>query len=77
MACSCIAVIDEKLAPLNGRLSVRFTAERTGVLLSTALLVVEKVNPRGKKPPGLLAKFCPICGTAYEPPETVPMEAGE
>lgn len=75
MPCTCIAVIDEKLAPMNGRLGVRFAAERSGTLLSTALLVVEKVNPRGKKPPGLLAKFCPICGTAYEPPETQPMEA--
>lgn len=74
MPCSCIAKVDEMMAPLNGRLGTRFTADRTG-LLQTAVLTVEKVDPRGKKPPGLLAKFCPICGMAYEPPETKPMEA--
>ncbi|WP_210166710.1 hypothetical protein [Methylobacterium sp. Leaf106] len=58
---------------MNGQIGTRFTADSTG-FKQTAMLVVEKVNPRGKKPPGLLAKFCPICGTAYEPPETVPLE---
>jgi hypothetical protein len=74
MPCTCIAKIDEVFAPLNGRLGTRFTADATG-MKQTAILVVERVNPRGKKPPGLLAKFCPICGTAYEPPETQLMEA--
>ena len=73
MPCTCIEKVDEMFAPLNGRVGTRFTADSNG-LLSTVMLVTEKVNPRGKKPPGLLAKFCPICGTAYTPPETKPME---
>lgn len=73
MPCSCIAKVDEMMAPLNGRLGTRFTAESVG-LLQTVILTVEKVNPRGKKPPGLLAKFCPICGTAYDQPEMRPLE---
>lgn len=75
MPCTCIAKVDEMLGPLNGRLGTRFTVDSSG-LLQTAVLTVDKVNPHGKKPPGLLAKFCPICGTAYEQPETKPLEGG-
>jgi hypothetical protein len=67
MTCHCIAKIDEMFAPLNGRLGTRFTGDDSG-MKQTAILVVDKVNPRGKKPPGLLAKFCPVCGTAYDAP---------
>lgn len=75
MPCNCIATVNEAMAPMNGALVTRFTADPGG-LLQTVMLTVDKVAPRGKKPPGLLAKFCPICGAAYTPPETRPMEAG-
>lgn len=76
MPCTCIEKVDEAMAPMNGRLATRFTFDPSGIG-QTVLLTVEKVAPRGKKPPGLLAKFCPICGAAYTPPETKPMESAD
>jgi hypothetical protein len=72
MPCECIAKVNEAMAPMNGEIGTRFAYGPEG-FTETVLLTVSKVAPRGKKPPGLLAKFCPICGTAYTPPETVPL----
>jgi hypothetical protein len=59
--CGCRKQIDEKLAPLNGRLATGFTVQN-GTMPLTLLMQVEKINPRGKKPPHVLPTFCPFCG---------------
>jgi hypothetical protein len=61
--CTCHADIDTKLEPLNGKLATGFQLvrdEREMVL--TLLMQVEKINPRGKKPPHVLPTYCPFCG---------------
>jgi hypothetical protein len=59
--CDCHAQMDAKLEPLNGKLAVGF--QITDMSMPVMLLMhVEKINPRGKKPPLVLPSFCPFCG---------------
>ncbi len=64
MACKCIEKIDDKLAPMNGRIAVVIPITSGGAV--RAFIEVEKINKRGKRPPLLIATFCPYCGTRYE-----------
>ncbi len=65
--CDCHAKIDAKLAPLNGKLATAFTFKERGSGKRssaglTLLMWVEKIAPRGKKPPHVMPTFCPFCG---------------
>lgn len=60
--CDCRKRIDEKLASLNGKLATGFCFTPRGSAQLTLLMQVEKIKPRGKKPPHVLPTFCPFCG---------------
>lgn len=60
--CDCRTRIDEKLAPRNARLAFGFTLGNASMDVTPPLITVEKLAPRGKKPPWLFASFCPFCG---------------
>jgi hypothetical protein len=64
--CRCHSEIDAKLEPLNGRLATGFSIAKgapVGATMQLSLLMqVEKIAPRGKKPPQVLPTFCPFCG---------------
>lgn len=67
--CTCHNDMNAKLAPLNGKLATGFVIERCeGAPIGTrhmpVLIQVEKITPRGKRPPVVLATFCPFCGDA-------------
>ena len=64
--CECVKTINEKLKPLNGRLAYGFTinCELSKMEVSDIIIETEKINSRGKKPPIVLASFCPFCGEA-------------
>lgn len=66
MACTCIEVIDKKLAERNSRLEVGFTfgtAERPGYTF--AALSTEKIDKKKRDKLGAIPTFCPFCGKAY------------
>lgn len=60
--CNCIDAINEKLEPLNGKLTLTF-AIRTGAEFPT--IQVEKIKPRGGRPPLAIPSYCPFCGDPY------------
>lgn len=64
--CTCHAEMDAKLEPLNGKLATGFTVRQSDGGISTMDLVllmqVEKIVPRGKRPPHVIPTFCPFCG---------------
>lgn len=66
--CNCADEINEDLKPRNARLAFGFSLNRgTGALnVAPALIETEKIAPRGKKPPTVMATFCPFCGVKYE-----------
>jgi len=61
--CDCITRINELLAPRNGRLILTFTL--TDGLSDFPTIEIEKIAPRGKKPPRVMPTFCPFCGEKY------------
>lgn len=65
--CNCDKKLDEKLAPLNGRLVRGFVMAPGKLELSPVFITVEKLIPRGKKPPRVVASYCPFCGAKFEP----------
>ena len=64
--CECRDQINGILKDKNGRLAFGFTFGNGNMALSPPLIEVEKIESRGKKPPTVLATFCPFCGTKYE-----------
>lgn len=71
MACFCSIHIDDKLELANARLASGFSMMKIGDGLSPArhapvLIKLEKINPKGIKPPVVMATFCPFCGLKYE-----------
>ncbi len=70
MPCSCIEKVDEAMAPLNGRLGTRFTVGPEGVLQTVFADRREDRSPREEAAGPARQVICPICGTAYTPPET-------
>lgn len=62
--CTCLAQINAKLKPSNGRLATGFTVPD---MHTHILIQVEKIAPRGKRPPLVLPTFCPFCGEKLEP----------
>jgi hypothetical protein len=60
--CDCRKRINESLAPKNARLAYGFTIGNGAMDISPPLIELEKIAPRGKKPPILMATFCPFCG---------------
>lgn len=61
--CDCIKTMDEQLAPLNGALVTTFLANPAVCVLEVYQL---KTGRGQKKPPKVLASFCPMCGVKYE-----------
>lgn len=59
---TCNAEIDAKLLPLNGRLARGFFIDDRKLNLTPPFIEVEKIQSRGKKPPKVMATFCPFCG---------------
>lgn len=64
--CDCRTRIDADLKDRNARLAFGFTFSDGKMELAPPMIMLEKLNPRGKKPPTLLATFCPFCGTKFE-----------
>lgn len=62
MMCDCRTRVDGHLKDRNARLVVGFIATGSTLDLSPPLIAIEKINPRGKKPPHLVASYCPFCG---------------
>lgn len=67
--CRCIGKITKVLAKQNVRLSLAFVLSRSGKKWEEAAVVaVERIPttpPTRKKPPALIATFCPFCGVKY------------
>lgn len=64
MTCNCIAEMNVKLAPHNGRVSqaIRITAD-LGRMFSSTVIGTERLDKSKRKPiPTLMATFCPFCG---------------
>lgn len=64
MTCNCIAEINVKLAPHNGRVAraIRITAD-LGRMFSSTVIGTEKLDKSKRKPiPTLMATYCPFCG---------------
>lgn len=65
--CECRKIIDDKLKPMNGRLAFGFSFGSEGMELSPPMIQTEKIDKRKrKKPPIILATYCPFCGDCYE-----------
>lgn len=64
--CDCRTRIDADLKYRNARLAFGFWFGDGKMELAPPMITLEKLNPRGKKPPMLLATFCPFCGTKFE-----------
>lgn len=62
--CDCRKRMNEKLKPLNARLAFGFTFGEGHMDLSPPIIQTEKLTPRGKRSPTVLATFCPFCGAA-------------
>lgn len=59
---NCNAKINAELLKSNGRLARGFYIDKGKVDLTPPFIEVEKIQSRGKKPPKLMASFCPFCG---------------
>lgn len=69
--CSCINTANKFLREHNGR--VKEHMGFTGKMQLTSMLAVqtEKVDPKRKGPPLLVASHCPMCGEAFPKRESV------
>lgn len=67
--CECRNRINEALAPKNARLAYGFTLGEGSMNLSPPLIETEKISSRGKRPPVVMATFCPFCGERFEKDE--------
>lgn len=63
--CNCATEINAELAQRNGRLVNGFSLGKGEMEFFPVMIEVEKMNTRGKKPPRVLASFCPFCGEKY------------
>ena len=63
--CECRSIIDTNLKPSNARLAFGFMVSDT-MNVSPPMIALEKINPKGKKPPILVATYCPFCGDKYK-----------
>lgn len=63
--CDCRARIDADLESRNARLAFGFMVDANQLSVSAPMIMTEKVKPRGKKPPIILASYCPFCGVKF------------
>lgn len=64
--CDCIKSMNEKLAVMNGRLTITFGFPHdAGLSQAYPTIEVEKIKPRGQRPPIALPTYCPFCGEKY------------
>lgn len=59
---TCNADIDAKLEPLNGKLARGFFVDDGKLDPTPVFIEVVKIQSRGKRPPKVMATFCPFCG---------------
>lgn len=64
--CECRSYLNNLLKPKNGRLAYGFTFGGGHMDLTPPIIETEKINSRGKKPPVVVATFCPFCGEKYK-----------
>jgi hypothetical protein len=57
--CNCFAEVNDKLAPENGEIETNLVGTPGAVIL---ISVVKKDAKARKKPPRLIASYCPFCG---------------
>lgn len=69
--CDCIKEIDVLLAEKNGRLGLTIRIHE-GLMQGVPTILVEKCEPRGKKPPAMLPSYCPFCGEKYPGRDNAP-----
>lgn len=62
--CDCMKGFNAVLAEKNGRI-VKTLYRRGRVLFAAPTILVEKIEPRGKRPPMALPSYCPFCGEKY------------
>lgn len=63
--CDCIAKLNEKLRPHNGKiaLAILLPTEGSNELRSRVLVQTEKLDAaKRKKVPAVMASYCPFCG---------------
>jgi hypothetical protein len=64
MTCRCIHEMDAELNKHNSRLQIQFEFGRN--MIAKPYIGTEKVRPKLREKMGVVATFCPFCGTKYE-----------
>ena len=64
--CDCVRKMNEALAGRNGKITQGFSYQDGELRLLPTFVCVEKIESRKKKPPSIIASFCPFCGEKYE-----------
>lgn len=65
--CDCRQAINEKLGEHNGRLASGFSFGGGKMEFIPVLITTEKIDTRSrKKPPIVIASYCPWCGEQFE-----------
>lgn len=70
--CNCIKLMDAQLADHNGALVTTFLADPPVCVVEVYQL---KTGRGQKKPPKVLASFCPMCGEKYAKTEAPTQDA--
>jgi hypothetical protein len=65
VSCNCDEIINASLQWKNARLSTAFRCIDNNLILVPALIMVEKIISRGKRPPLVIPTYCPFCGKKY------------
>lgn len=65
--CECATQMNNLLAEKNGKLvqGFSYTSGQGRIDLIPVFVEVEKVDTKKKKPPAVVASFCPFCGAEY------------
>ena len=64
--CECREKINKKLAEKNARIAGGFMLGGSTMTVTPPMIETEKLVPRGKRPPIVLATYCPFCGEKFK-----------